>query len=126
MAQFTFRELTLSEKRSFLLRHPIVLFSVPDPGSATYYKDETLGGYVLVFVKTTGEIIYVLTPFDPSEQDPDGLSYVVNETVKAVKENTEKVFTIAGYTLGASAILIIIIIIFLLILRKDLIKKVLG
>ncbi len=120
MATLNYRLLTTGEKVSFLLRHPFITSTLALQ-EGEYIKDDSLGGYVLIFRKTTGEYLFILSPIDPSSTDPNSYVYILGETAKAIKQNTTKVFTILGYSVSGAVILIGIV--FAVIYLLPLLKK---
>jgi hypothetical protein len=102
------RILTSSEIASFLLRHPWYLLTPLSEGG-NYVKDETLGGFVLIYPKVDGETVYVLTDSDPSSNDPSATVYVAEEFLKAVKENTTSVLKIGAYSISSIVIIAAIV-----------------
>ncbi len=114
-----YRLLTNDEKWKFLWNHPFIALSL-GLHSGEYIKDDDLKGYVLIWKKTDGEILFIFSEKDPSSLDPSYLGYIINETGKAVAENTKKVLTIAGITISSGVVIALVIfgIIYLLPLMK--------
>ena len=108
------RLLTEQEIDDFRDRHFFTIwdFLIPDEGK--YVEDTVLGGYVLVFKKQDGNIIYVLTDYDPSINDPSTIVYITRETLRAIGENTENVFSNvgSGFKIATPVLVLIVIIIF--------------
>lgn len=103
------RLLSTSERLSFNLRHPSTWLT-PIPEGGIYVQDDELHGFVLIYPKTDGTLIYVWTDSDPSSGDPSQIGYVASEFLKAVKQNTADVLKVGG--IAVSTILIIAGIVF--------------
>ena len=62
-------------------------------GTGQYIFWPEAGAYVLIFKKTDGKFLYSFTPQDYSKTDPSATQYVIDETLKAIGDNTKQVFT---------------------------------
>jgi len=104
-----FRALTPSEVESFINRHFFVNWFIPQQGKSVY--DEVLLGFVLLFKKQDGTIIYTLTEKDYAADDPSSVNYIVGETIKAIGENSQRVFSGIGTGLKMTTPILILVII---------------
>ena len=101
---FSFRQLTTGEQIAFQFRHPSLLIT-PLPPQGIYVRDEVLKGFVLLFKKARGEVIYVWTNQDPTSGDPNAIGYIASETLKAAKEATANVLKVGSASLGIGIVI---------------------
>lgn len=104
-----YRILTNSEIISFTLRHPQALFSTNN-----YIKDDTLGGYVLVFKKADGEKVYIWSPNDPSSTDPSYWGHIIDTFTTTAAEQAKYLFKVGGIGISITALVVIAIALFIL------------
>lgn len=87
------RLLTQNEIDGFKRRHLLnwLLWSPFIPAEGRFVQDEL--GWILVFKKEDGAMLYIATDlnYDPTTLDPDRYWYIISETLKAVGENAKRV-----------------------------------
>ena len=122
-----YRLLTNTEIIGFIARHPIQTLNpitLLNPNTNKYIKDDTLGGYVLIFDKADGKTLYILTPSDPSSTDPSYFGHIAETFYEEAKEQGKYLFKIAGIGVSLTAIIVVslVLLIYLPDIRK-LIKR---
>ena len=107
--------LTEDQIDEFKSRHWLVEWFIPSEGKFIY--DDIFNSYVLVFELQNGDVIYAFVEKDYTVSDPSRIEYIVNETIKAIKENTQNLAKNVGSGFKISSTLIISIVALLIILE---------
>ena len=120
-----YRQLTSTEEELFRNEYGWLSLFWIDKGEGKYFYSENLQSTILVFKKTDGNLIFTLVDKDYSKEDPSKTAYIVEETLRAIKDNTQSTFSgiSSGFKISIPILVLIIIILFRNEL-KDLLKGV--